>query len=332
MDYVYIIIGLVLLLFAGDFLVRGAVSLAQRFGVPTLIIGLTIIAFGTSAPELVVGVDAVLTDAPTLALGNVVGSNIANILLVIGIPAFIAPMTCSAPKMGRNMIIMIAAGVIFFFMASSGAITSSNGLLLLTLLICFLLFSAFQGKKSKGDAELIAEYEELAEEPVSYGKAAFLIIIGLVGLSFGADLLVSGSVNVARSLGVSEAVIGLTLVAIGTSLPELVTAIVAAVRGHCDVAVGNVIGSNIFNTLGIMGVASLFGDIPVPDSFIEFDLWIMLGASLLLIPYYKTRKHVGKLSGLIMILMYGGYMYYLTQSADSASAMGMPISLELVDE
>jgi cation:H+ antiporter len=132
-------------------------------------------------------------------------------------------------------------------------------------------------------------------------------------------------VNVARSLGVSEAVIGLTLVAIGTSLPELVTAIVAAVRGHCDVAVGNVIGSNIFNTLGIIGVASLFGDIPVPDSFVRFDLWVMLGASLLLIPYYKTRKHVGKISGLIMILLYGAYLYNLTLSAESASAMGLPI-------
>jgi cation:H+ antiporter len=325
MDYLYIIAGLVLLLFAGDFLVRGAVSLAQRFGVPTLIIGLTIIAFGTSAPELVVGIDAVLTGAPTLALGNVVGSNIANVLLVIGVPAFIAPMACNAPKMGRNMIIMIGASIIFFIMASFGTITAVNGLILLALLICFLLFSALQGKKSKDDAALIEEYEELAEEPVSYGKASFLIIAGLLGLSFGADLLVAGSVNVARSLGVSEAVIGLTLVAIGTSLPELVTAIVAAVRGHCDVAVGNVIGSNIFNTLGIIGVASLFGDIPVPDSFVRFDLWVMLGASLLLIPYYKTRKHVGKISGLIMILLYGAYLYNLTLSAESASAMGLPI-------
>jgi len=325
MAYIYIIAGLVVLLFAGDFLVRGAVSLAQRFGVPTLVIGLTIIAFGTSAPELVVGVDAVLSGAPTLALGNVVGSNIANILLVIGIPAFIAPMTCNAPRMGRNLMIMLGASGVFIFMASSGTITASHGLILLILLACFLLYSGLRGKKDQTTEGVDLDFDEIEDKPDSYGKAVFFVIAGLVGLTIGAELLVGGSVTVARSWGVSEAVIGLSLVAIGTSLPELVTAVVAAVRGHCDVAVGNVIGSNIFNLLGIVGVSSLFGNIPVPPSFLEVDLWIMLGASLLLLPYRHLKSNVGKISGGAMLLFYIVYMYYLTSSHESAAAMGMPL-------
>lgn len=323
MAYIEVVAGLVLLVVAGDLLVRGAVSIAQNAGISKLIIGLTIVAFGTSAPELFVGVDAVLGGSPSLALGNVVGSNIANVLLVVGLPAMIAPMTCDAPRLGRNLSIMLLATALFMAVAFTGEIAWPQGILLITALTAFLVYSGMRARHGCEAETTFDDMEELNEEPESYGKSFLLVVAGLFGLAFGADLLVAGSVDIARDFGVSEAVIGLTLVALGTSLPELVTALVAAIRGHCDVAVGNVIGSNIFNLLGIMGVTSLFGTVPVPDSFMEVDLWVMLGASMLLIPFCQMRSRVGKFSGLIMVVMYIGYMVYLANNGDSASVMGL---------
>lgn len=323
MAYIQVVAGLVLLVFAGDFLVRGAVSLAQRAGVSKLIIGLTIVAFGTSAPELVVGVDAVLKGAPTLAIGNVVGSNIANVLLVVGLPAIIAPMTCDAPRLGRNLMIMLVATALFIGLGHTGSFGFKEGLILFIFLILFLVYSGMRAKTMPCDLEPMEEVEGFQEKPDSYGLAGILVLGGLIGLGIGADLLVVGSVEIARDFGVSEAVIGLTLVAIGTSLPELVTALVAAVRGHCDVAVGNVIGSNLFNLLGIMGITAMVGTVPVPDSFLEVDLWVMLGASMLLIPFCRLRSKVGKISGVAMVTMYIAYMVYLAHSDQSAAVMGL---------
>lgn len=325
MAYLEVVTGIVLLVVAGDFLVRGAVSLAHRAGVSTLIIGLTIVAFGTSAPELVVGVDAVLKGSPTLALGNIVGSNIANSLLVVGLPAIIAPMTCDAPRLGRNLMMMVGATLIFIWFAQSGTFTASNGLLLLVLLAMFLTYSGMRAKKCPTELEGLDEITEIEEHPIPYRKSWAMVIGGLIGLALGADLLVIGSIELARAFGVSEALIGLTLIALGTSLPELVTAMVAAIRGHCDVAVGNVVGSNIFNILAIMGVSSMVGDIPVPDSFLAVDIWVMLGAALLLIPFTRLRSQLGKMSGFVMVALYIGYMVHLAHSADSAAVMGMPV-------
>jgi len=311
MAYIQVAIGLVLLLVAGDYLVRGAVSIAARAGVSKLVIGLTIVAFGTSAPEMVVGIDAVLSGSPTLALGNVVGSNIANVLLVVGLPALIVPMACDAPKLGRNLIIMLVASVLFIGLAHSGSIDWRQGTVLLVFLFLFLLYSGMCAKTAPADAGPCSDFDEIPDEPDSYGLASIMVIGGLVGISFGADFLVQGSVTIARTYGIAEDVIGLTLVALGTSLPELATALMAAIRKHCDVAVGNVIGSNLFNILAIMGTSSLFGTIPVPDNFLEVDLWVMLGSSMLLIPFCRLRSKVGRLSGLLMLTMYGSYLYYL---------------------
>ncbi|TNE62730.1 MAG: calcium/sodium antiporter [Alphaproteobacteria bacterium] len=325
MAYVQVVAGLILLVFAGDFLVRGAVSIAQRAGVPTLVIGLTIVAFGTSAPELVVGVDAVLSHAPTLALGNVVGSNIANVLLVVGLPALIAPLHCGAPRLGRNIAIMLAATIVFILMCFRGVLDWPTALILLTGLVGFLLYSALRAKCNGDAVDPLEELDGLQERPDSYKFAAVLVVAGLAGLAVGADLLVTGSVEIARAFGVSEAVIGLTLVAIGTSLPELVTGLVAAVRGHCDVAVGNVVGSNIFNILCIMGVSSMVGPIPVPESFLRVDVWVMLASALLLVPFCSMRTHVGRFMGVVFLGLYVAYLVYLTHSADSAAAMGLPL-------
>jgi len=323
MAYIQVVAGLVLLVFAGDFLVRGAVSLAQRAGISTLIIGLTVVAFGTSAPELVVGIDAVLTGAPTLALGNVVGSNIANVLLVVGLPALIAPMTCTAPRLGRNLMIMLVATALFIGLAHSGSMGHQEGIILLAFLALFLTYSGLRAKTATCGGAVCDEESDIPDTPDSYMLAGALVVGGLLGLGIGADLLVKGAVKIAVSYGVSEAVIGLTLVALGTSLPELVTALVAAVRGHCDVAVGNVIGSNIFNLLGIMGVTSMVGNVPVPESFLQVDLWVMLVSSMLLIPFCTMRSRVGKGAGATMIALYIGYIVYLAHNAESAAVMGM---------
>lgn len=326
MAYIQVVAGLVLLVVAGDYLVRGSVSLARRAGVSKLIIGLTIVAFGTSAPELVVGVDAVLTGAPTLALGNVVGSNIANVLLVVGLPAIISPMVCSSPRLGRNLMFMLASTVLFIGMAFTGIFEWQQGVILLAFLSLFIGYSISRRKACPIEAAAeMAEMDELQHKPDSYRVASIMVLGGLIGLIFGADLLVVGSVDIARDFGVSEAVIGLTLVALGTSLPELITALVAAVRGHCEVAVGNVIGSNIFNLLSIIGITSIVGPIPVPDSFLNVDLWVMLASSLFLVPFIRPNSHVGKVAGIVMVLLYIGYIVYLAQSAESASAMGMTL-------
>jgi len=328
MAYVQVVAGLVLLVFAGDFMVRGAVSLAQRAGISTLVIGLTVVAFGTSAPELVVGIDAVLKDAPTLALGNVVGSNIANVLLVVGLSALIAPVSCDAPRLGRNLMIMLVATALFIGLAHSGTIGWKEGIVLLAFLCLFLVYSGMRSKTMSCDLEPTEHTEHtdgFQDKPDGYALAGALVVGGLIGLAIGADLLVTGAVDIARNFGVSEAVIGLTLVALGTSLPELVTAIVAAVRGHCDVAVGNVIGSNLFNLLGIMGITSLVGPIPVPESFLRIDLWVMLASTMLLIPFCRLRSQVGKFSGIAMVSMYVGYIVYLAHSHSSAAVMGLEL-------
>jgi len=325
MAYLEVVTGIVLLVVAGDFLVRGAVSLAHRAGVSALIIGLTIVSIGTSAPELVVGIDAVLKGSPTLALGNIVGSNIANSLLVVGLPAIVAPMTCDAPRLGRNIMMMIGATLIFIWFALDGTFTFTNGLMLAGLLVMFLIYSGMRAKKCPNELAGIDEITEVAEHPIPYRKSWAMVIGGMLGLTFGADLLVVGSIELAREFGVSEALIGLTLIALGTSLPELVTAMVAAIRGHCDVAVGNVIGSNLFNILGIMGVSSMVGDIPVPDSFLQVDLWVMLASALLIIPFVRLRSSAGKFSGVAMVGLYVGYMLHLANSAESAAVMGMPV-------
>ncbi len=326
MAYFEVLAGLVLLLVAGDFLVRGAASLATRAGISKLVVGLTVVAFGTSAPEMVVGIDAVLSGAPTLALGNVVGSNTANILLVVGLPALVAPLTCNAPRIGRNMSIMLITTIVFILLAYTGEIGLWQSLVLLGMFALFLLYSAKSAKLAEAKHETACmEFDEIPDKPDSYPVATALVIGGLIGISFGADLLVGGSVTIARSFGISEAVIGLTLVAVGTSLPELATALMAAIRRHCDVAVGNIIGSNIFNILAIMGFSSLFGTIPVPESFLKVDLWVMLASALLLAPFCYRKGSVGKVSGLLMLLAYVGYFYFLgTHSTPPVTPSDLP--------
>lgn len=312
MDWIFTGLGLVLLLLAGDSLVKGAVNMSLRLGVPALIVSLTIVAFGTSAPELLISIQAIWDDVPGLALGNVVGSNTANVLLVLGVPALLATMHTSECDTRNSYLQMIAASVLFTVLCFMGALTWVSGIILLAALAAMLTWAFFQAKShraSASDVEVDEEELEGADPNLGWKKIIFFLVLGLIGLPLGANLLVEGATNIARDFGISETVIGLTLVAIGTSLPELATTVVAALRRQADVALGNVIGSNMFNLLGIMGVASLVGTIPVADEILEFDIWIMLGASLLLIPFVFLKLDINRIWGVALSAAYVAYLF-----------------------
>lgn len=303
-------LGLVILLLAGDALVKGAANLALRIGVPALIVGLTIVAFGTSAPELLISVQAILADAPGIALGNVVGSNTANILLVLGIPALMAGLQTSECETRKSYFLMLGASVLFIGLAFTGTFTWWSGLILLAAL-ALILGDNFRDARAHRYAAIAAEPEEVegADPDMPRWKIGLFLALGLVGLPLGADILIDNATVIARTYGVSETVIGLTLIALGTSLPELATTVMAALRRQADVALGNVIGSNMFNLLAIIGIASLVGPIPVDDQFLQFDLWVMLGASLLLVPFVFLRMDIIRPWGVGLTAAYAAYVF-----------------------
>ncbi len=303
MEFLMVAAGLVILIFSGDALVKGAVNLALRFGIPALVVSLTVVAFGTSAPELLVSVQAILDGAPGLALGNVVGSNTANVLLVLGLPALIATMHTAGHDTRRDYLYMLAATVVFILLCLFGTLVWWHGIILLVML-GVVLAATFLSSRGE-DVEV-----EGAEPGLSGWKMSIYLLLGLIGLPIGAGLLVEGSTAIARAYGVSETVIGLTLVAIGTSLPELATTVMAAIRRHADVALGNVIGSNLFNLLGITGIAVLVGPIPVEEGFIQKDLWVMLGATLLLIPFVFMGRDITRPWGIVLTMLYCGYLVW----------------------
>lgn len=314
MPWIMVGLGLVILLLAGDALVKGAVNLALRIGIPALIVSLTIVAFGTSAPELLISVNAVLSGKPGLALGNVVGSNTANVLLVLGVPALIAVMHTSACDCKRAYFQMLAASVLFIALAFRGSFDWIAGLILLGAL-ALMLGDAFRNavshRREAAAAALLAdEAEEVegADPDMPWWQIITFLLLGLAGLPLGADILVDNASILAMRYGVSEAAIGLTLVALGTSLPELATTVMAAIRRQADVALGNVIGSNMFNLLAIIGITALVGEVPVSREFLEFDLWVMLAASLALIPFVILCRDIGRLWGIVLTAAYMGYV------------------------
>jgi cation:H+ antiporter len=308
MDLILVLTGLVILLLAGDALVRGAVNLGLRAGIPALIISLTVVAFGTSAPEMLVAIKAALEGAPGIAFGNVVGSNTANILLVLGLPALLAGINSAQCRSAKSYTIMLGVSLVFIALCFTGPLGIWHGVILLAMLAAILSESVVEVRRDRRTAE---EAPEGADENMSTIKIVILLGLGLAGLPLGADLLVDGAIKMARHFGVMESVIGLTIIAVGTSLPELATTVVAALRRHADVALGNVIGSNMFNLLAIMGVASFFGPLEVPPELLAVDLWVMLGATLVLAPFVFWRLDIGRVAGLGLTLAYAAYMVFL---------------------
>jgi cation:H+ antiporter len=309
MDWVFSAAGLVILLLAGDALVRGAVNLSLRIGIPALIVSLTIVAFGTSAPELLISITAALEGVPGIALGNVVGSNTANILLVLGVPALLATMHTADCETRKSYVLMIAGSVLFIALAFLGEFTWISGVVLL-LALSFVLLDAVRDARAHRAAgeETDLDEPEGADPDMPWWRIIMFLLLGLIGLPLGAHLLLEGATSIARDFGVSETVIGLTLVAVGTSLPELATTVMAALRRQADVALGNVIGSNMFNLLAIIGVASLVSPIPVDPAILRFDLWVMLGASLILFPFVFLKWNINRIWGVVLTALYVIYV------------------------
>ncbi len=310
--------GLSLLIIGGDALVRGAVAIAVRLNIPHLIIGLTIVAFGTSAPELLISIRAAFEGLPGLALGNVVGSNIANIWLVLGLPAMISAICCHQAYIDRNFLYMLAISLVLVALCFLTPLKFWHGLILLVILAAFLIDCVLRTRshqKSTKKAEALDdEIEELIEKAeeeadASIGKSLLILLAGLVGLAVGAELTITSAVEIARKIGVSEATIGLTIVAIGTSLPELAATVMAAIRSQPGLALGNAIGSNIYNIGGVLGITALIAPIDVDQTFIQFDLWVMLAASLSILPFILMKGKITRPIGLIFLVAYGLYVF-----------------------
>ena len=310
MNSLLLILGIGLLTVGGEALIRGSLAAANRFGISPLLSGLVIVGFGTSAPELVVSVDAALNQRPDIAVGNVVGSNIGNILLILGICALITPMAVKPLALRRDAVTVVSASILFLVLAGGNTVGVIDATILLITLIAYLLW-AYRSERSHTapSAELHqAEAEELTALPKSVVSTLATLIIGLVLLIAGSRVLLMGAVGIAEHFGVSEAVIGLTLVAVGTSLPELTISVIAALRRHADVAVGNILGSNIFNLLGILGVSALLQPLPIHARILQFDQWVMLGSSLLLLLFLYTGRRLSRLEGGVLLAGYGVYV------------------------
>ena len=310
MDYIYILLGLIGLYFGGEGLVRGAVGFAERSGISKLIIGLTIVGMGTSAPELLVSLQAALAGKSDIALGNVVGSNIANILLILGISALVFPIQHWDKAIRRDAFIALAAALLLLGLARFGIVSRLGGFVLALSLLAYLGFVYLQeSRKERFVKPVDGPIKARDVQPV--WLLVTFIIVGLVFLVFGADFLVAGASNIARSFGISEAIIGLTVVAVGTSLPELATSVMAAFKRHSDVALGNVIGSNIFNVLGILGITAIISPVSVNPAIAGFDLPLMALLTLGTFAYLLLRKSVPRVVGGVMVALYCAYTLWL---------------------
>lgn len=325
-DSALLLAGLALLVGGAELLVRGASRLALRFGISPLVIGLTVVAFGTSAPELAVTVQSGLAGQSGLAIGNIVGSNIFNVLLVLGVSAVITPLVVSQQLVRLDVPLMIGAALLLWVLALDGRIGLMDGLLLTAGIVAYTAFAIWQGRK-EGE-EIKAEYAQefgdgkstwLGRLPVQVA----LIAGGLALLVLGAHWLVTGAVAIARSIGVSEVIIGLTIVAAGTSLPELATSLMAALRGERDIAVGNVIGSCLFNLLSIAGIAALVtpGGIEVAASLLRFDIPVMVAVALASLPIFVTGHLIARWEGVLFLGYYVAYVAYLILEATHHDAL-----------
>ena len=306
-----LLLGLAALAVGGDVLVRGAVTIAQRLRIPPLLIGLTLVGFGTSTPELVTSLQAALAGAPGIAIGNVVGSNIANVLLILGVAALIAPFAVDARTFRRDAVALAGSALLLLVACRVGAVSAPIAVVLLASLAIYLTVSLRRDARADDASE-----EALAPSGGISVTLALLFVIGGIALTIlGARWLVAGATELARGLGVSETVIGLTIVAVGTSLPELVTSVTAALRRQTDLAFGNVVGSNVFNVLFILGVTALVRPIPVPPQVAAGDVWVMLAVTAALIVVAATGWRVSRAEGGALLTGYAAYLAWLAATA-----------------
>ena len=307
MTYLGLLAGFVLLLAGGEFLVRGAAALALRLGLSHLVVGIIIVGFGTSVPELVASIQAALAGAPGIAMGNVVGSNIANILLILGVGAIIYPILCSQAAVFRDGLVMVLAAVLLGVACYPGVLSQQWGLVFIALLIGYLGYLLYSDRRNNGKEA--APQDDVPQASSSIWLDILLVVGGTVAVVLGGKLLVDNAIIVAKSFEVSDEVVGLTLVAIGTSLPELATSIIAAVRKHSDIALGNVLGSNIYNILGIAGITAVISPIPVSDEMLKVNIAVMIGVSMVLVFIALVVKRFGKRVGFAFLAAYAAFIY-----------------------
>lgn len=315
-EIVFVIIGLVVLLMAGDLLVRGAVGLAAALNIPALLVSLTIVAFGTSAPELVVTIQAVLSGADGIALGNIIGSNVANVFLVLGLPALIYPITTHVPGLRRHGLFMLLATAGFMAAAyGPGEIDTRIGAILFAGVVAYVGYMFVHARSGASADPILDEVEAYGETSGISAKTIVFLVIGLVGLPLGAHLLVTNGASLASALGVRDALIGLTIIAFGTSLPELATVVAAALHKKSDVAIGGVIGSNIFNLLAVGGAAGLAGTAVFDPASMRLDLPVMAISAVVIAAFVLTRRDIGRISGFFFFAAYIGFIALLAKTA-----------------
>lgn len=318
MVWLLLISGFILLLLGGEILVKGSVALARRLKMPPLIIGIVLVGFGTSMPELVTCVAAALEGSPDLAVGNVVGSNTANILLVAGVGAVMVPIVTPVSEFKRDGTAVAVSTLAFVIIAllwgDVGRLTGALFFLSLLGYVAFIYFSEKAKLKRVEEKHIVEELKELETfmgKKLTLHLSAMLAVGGITLTVLGAKLLVTGAISLAQSAGISEAVIGLTIVAIGTSLPELVTAVVAGLRNHGDVSLGNILGSNIYNILGILGITALVDPLVIPAEILRFDLWVMILATIMLAVFALRKMNITRIEGGILLATYAVYLYIL---------------------
>lgn len=311
MNIFFLFVGIALLTCGGEALIRGSLAAANRLGVSPLLSGLIIVGFGTSAPELVVSVNAAIEGRPDIAIGNVVGSNISNILLILGICAVITPLAVKPLVLRRDAATVVAANILFLILVWGSALGRADAAIFLSALIIYLVWVYWSEQFHAAPAGELhqAESEEISIDSKSVLWIVVAVILGLLFLIGGSQVLLIGAIGIAEHFNVPETVIGLTLVAVGTSLPELSISVIAAIRGHADVAVGNILGSNIFNLLGILGVSALLQPLPVHERILQFDQWVMLGTSLLLLLFLYTQSRLSRLEGGMLLAGYSTYIW-----------------------
>ena len=316
---ILLIAGLVLLVFSADWLVQGAAKIAAAVGISPLVVGLTVVAFGTSAPELAVSVMSAFKGQAELAVGNVVGSNIFNILVVLGLSALIIPLIVNQQLIRFDVPVMILLSLLLYGISYDGLISRIDGIIFFALALVYVGFLIWQSKKESNNAVLTEyeqEYGKVAGDP-KWLKNLTLIALGMAGLVLGSKWLVDGAVEIARLFGVSELIIGLTIVSIGTSLPEVATSVVAALKGERDIAVGNVVGSNIFNIVTVLGISSIVAPagILVPQAALNFHIPVMIAVALSALPIFFLGYRIGRAGALFFMAFYGAYLAYLILEA-----------------
>ncbi|MCH7926640.1 MAG: calcium/sodium antiporter [Deltaproteobacteria bacterium] len=302
------IFGLIFLYLGGVGLVKGSSRLARAMGINPVLIGLTIVAFGTSAPELVVSIIAAFKGSNDLIMGNILGSNIANIGLILGISALIYPISIKLTLIKVELPFMISISILLLLLSQNLIIEHFEGAILFILLISMIIYSCYDAFKEPKEIE--KEFSELVQVDRSYYKNILYIVFGIIGLSIGAKLLVDSAISIAQSLGVSQALIGITAVAIGTSLPELTTSVIAALKRESGIIIGNIIGSNIFN-IGILGIISVLKPIEMKQHLLEFEFCIMILFSIILLPIMKTGFKIAKTEGLLLLLFYLMFLRFI---------------------